>query len=89
MNLSEVVEQLTQQYMRENDWPARRARRKALSVVRRKAGAVKWNELPPPAVVARRMFWRELRGRILGVLPAAGIFLCGVAVGLMIGILLF
>lgn len=87
MNLSEVVSALTQQYMRENSWPERRARRKALAVVRRKAGAVNWNALPPPGVVTRRAFLREVRARVVTALPAVGVFLCGVAVGLAIGVL--
>lgn len=55
MNIREAVEALTDQYMRENDWPHRRAMRKALSVVRRKLRGV---TLPPGAV--QRSIWRDI-----------------------------
>lgn len=79
MNLSEAVTALTQQYMREKDWPERRARRKALAVVRRKAGAVRWNEKTLRAA-AIRVRLRSVMDRALGALPYIGAAIVGAAI---------
>lgn len=66
--LERVVEQMTETYMRTNNWSRRRARRKALAVVRRKVGAIRWNEktaVKIRGVMARRDFaGRLLRGSV-------------------------
>ena len=81
--LGDLIERLTENYMRENDWPRRRAHRKALAVVRRKARGL-WTERSPVqrgiAKTIRRLHWSVLftRGwpwaeKVLWLIVGAGI----------------
>ena len=82
MNLRDAVEALTQQYMRENDWPVRRARRKALAVVRRKMRGV---VLPPAHVLVRRVARREMAWRTLRIAVATVERIAWVVLGMGLG----
>lgn len=85
MKISEAVEALTRQYMQENDWPRRRAARKALAVVRRKLRGV---ELPSAEVMLRRFSRREMWWRALRIAVAAAERLAWVILGAGLGRLL-